>query len=244
MEERAVEPWQESVDSPGGITLWRADSAVSLDFDAPGEKRWNIELAPGLAYLILTGPGRFRCLAGEVRLFPIARESLCCLLAFIDAPGVAAAAPSGVWPLRMLIPMPVSAAAGEKALRYCLIASALSCDEAILPLLTYLRQQESYSLVRFLDRRSNRGDSIAVLGQEYGLSYSHFRRLCRRALGMGVKAAFKRWRAARTLLRVADSGVSFTAAALDSGYCSSSQFSTEVRSLLGRSPRALLAPRF
>lgn len=241
--QQAVEQGYECASAPGTITLWRVDSAAVLEFVAPGEPPWRVALSPLHACLVLAGRGQFRCLGGPVHCVSLPCASLARLLAFVDAPGAPSLLPLAQTP-RLALPLPLAAAAGGKALQYCLLASVLRRETTLQPLLSLLRQQESYSLVRFLDWRACATGSVAALGGEYGLSYSHFRRLCRQALGVGVKAAFKRWRAARALLRVVDGGISLTAAALDSGYSSSSQFSTEVRTLFGRSPRSLLAPRW
>lgn len=102
-----------------------------------------------------------------------------------------------------------------------------------------LRRMECYLLVRFLLSHSNDGESLGVLAKRYGVSYSHFRRLCHRALGGPVKAELKSWRMARSLLDITNGGGSVTEVALKHGYASASHFSSDVRGRVGVSPRGL-----
>ncbi|MGL6148964.1 MAG: helix-turn-helix domain-containing protein, partial [Plesiomonas sp.] len=69
--------------------------------------------------------------------------------------------------------------------------------------------------------------------------YSHFRRLCRHALGSAAKAELRDWRMARSLLDVVEGQENLTQVAIKHGYASSSHFSNEIRELLGVSPRGL-----
>lgn len=107
------------------------------------------------------------------------------------------------------------------------------------PFFTLLRRTEYYALVRFLLTQSLNGGNLHALGESYGVSYSHFRRLCHQALGATTKMELRRWRMARALLDASEEGHSFTEVAFKHGYASSSHFSNEVRALLGVSPRGL-----
>ncbi len=107
------------------------------------------------------------------------------------------------------------------------------------PFFTLLRRTEYYALVRFLLAQSLNGGNLHDLGESYGVSYSHFRRLCHQALGATTKMELRRWRMARALLDASEKGHSFTEVAFKHGYASSSHFSNEVRALLGVSPRGL-----
>jgi AraC-like DNA-binding protein len=101
-----------------------------------------------------------------------------------------------------------------------------------------LRSTEHYKLVRFLlTQPASR--SLRDLSADYGLSYSHFRRLCREALGRGGKAEFQYWRNVRALLDMVDGGGSLTDVALRQGFSSSSHFSDAMKGQFGISPRYL-----
>jgi AraC-like DNA-binding protein len=75
------------------------------------------------------------------------------------------------------------------------------------------------------------------LGERYGLSKSHFNRLCREVLGNGVKHELRLWRATEAMLEVFDRREALTAIAYDHGFSSPSHFSREVKELFGVSPR-------
>lgn len=103
-------------------------------------------------------------------------------------------------------------------------------------LLALLRHNESYLLVRFLLGHTTYYNTLQELGDRYGVSYSHFRRLCSHALGNGAKAELRDWRMARSLLDVAEGQDNLTEVAFKHGYSSSSHFSNDIKELLGVSP--------
>ncbi|WP_332262066.1 helix-turn-helix domain-containing protein [Pseudomonas alkylphenolica] len=102
-----------------------------------------------------------------------------------------------------------------------------------------LRSSEEYRLVHYLLEQGGRQDSLQMLARRYGVSVSHFRRLCRQALGGATKPALRDWRVARALLEVIREGRSLTEVAQNQGYCSSSHLSRDVRELLGVAPSQL-----
>ncbi|TCV96660.1 AraC family transcriptional regulator [Biostraticola tofi] len=106
-------------------------------------------------------------------------------------------------------------------------------------LASFLRRTECYWLIRFLLNESVNNDKLNVLGARYGLSYSHFRRLCRNALGNSAKSELRGWRIARALLDVVEERKSLTAIAMRHGYASSSHLSNDIRDAFGVSPRSL-----
>lgn len=103
-----------------------------------------------------------------------------------------------------------------------------------------LRASESYSLIQFLSDSVTSGEKLRALAGRYGVSVSHFRRLCRSALGGTVKTGLREWRTARAMLAVIDGRCSLTEVALQSGYASSSHFSKEIKELLGVVPSRLV----
>ena len=176
--------------------------------------------------------GAARC--QEVHLLMLAK-----LQAFIDeSQNVEPPAPCGLrWAC-----MPVTDASpfeGRRAAEGWLLGQSLLGDESYVQLVTLLRRTECYWLIRFLLAESLAGGKVQDLGERYGVSCSHFRRLCRSALGHAAKTELRDWRMARSLLEAAQSQKSLTEIALSNGYASSSHFSNEIRVLLGVSPREL-----
>lgn len=106
-------------------------------------------------------------------------------------------------------------------------------------LAVFLRQTECYCLIRFLLNESVNNGKLNVLGARYGLSYSHFRRLCRNALGNSAKNELRGWRIARALLDMVEERQSLTEVAMRYGYASSSHLSNDVRDAFGVSPRGI-----
>jgi AraC-like DNA-binding protein len=105
-----------------------------------------------------------------------------------------------------------------------------------------LRSTEYYKLVQFLLGQPA-SQTMQDLSAIYGLSYSHFRKLCREALGRGGKAEFQQWRNVRAVLDMVDMGEqggSLTDVALRQGFASSSHFSDAMKNQFGISPRYLM----
>ncbi|WP_323118005.1 helix-turn-helix domain-containing protein [Burkholderia alba] len=117
-----------------------------------------------------------------------------------------------------------------------LIARVMDASPDAVPLLAFLRAQESYGLVRFLLSERASPQPVAVLAARYGVSESHFRRLCRQALGRGLKRELRQWRAAQAVLEVVEGRESMTEVAMSNGFASSSHFSREIKELFGISP--------
>ncbi len=121
-----------------------------------------------------------------------------------------------------------------------LLKMALVDDEDYRVLANFLRRTETYSLVSFLYQKGNDGEKLNVLSGKYGVSSSHFRRLCRTALGGSVKSELRDWRLAKAILDVIENRHSLTRVAMEHGYASPSHFSTEAKQILGVSPSHLL----
>ncbi|KPG98651.1 transcriptional regulator [Pseudomonas sp. RIT-PI-q] len=102
-----------------------------------------------------------------------------------------------------------------------------------------LRHNENYWLVRFLLEQGASSEKLTWLAQRYGVSVSHFRRLCRQALGGATKPALRDWRTAQALLSMSLEDRSLTDVALAFGYASSSHFSKEIREQVGFAPSRL-----
>ncbi|MDT4871476.1 Invasion protein InvF [compost metagenome] len=93
--------------------------------------------------------------------------------------------------------------------------------------------------MRFLLEQGTHSEKLTTLAQRYGVSVSHFRRLCRQALGTATKPALRGRRAARALLNMSLQDGSLTDIALELGFASSSHFSKEIRDLVGFTPSSL-----
>jgi AraC-like DNA-binding protein len=138
-----------------------------------------------------------------------------------------------------LLPVAYPSIASERALERWYIAQAMAGSEAWQAFASVLRHTESYGLVRFLLEQGTRSEKLTTLAQRYGVSVSHFRRLCREALGTAAKPALRGWRTAQALLNMSLQEGSLTDVALEFGFASSSHFSKEIRELVGFAPSSL-----
>lgn len=102
-----------------------------------------------------------------------------------------------------------------------------------------LRTSERYWLVRYLLESETNVLSLKELGDKYGLSVAHFRRLSKKALGKSTKEELNNWRLAKALLSLIEDDESITNIALKHGYSSLSHFSCVVKAGYGLSPREL-----
>ncbi|WP_256590937.1 MULTISPECIES: helix-turn-helix domain-containing protein [unclassified Pseudomonas] len=127
----------------------------------------------------------------------------------------------------------------ERALERWYIEQAMDAGVAWQAFASVLRHTESYGLVRFLLEQGTHSEKLTTLAQRYGVSVSHFRRLCRQALGTAAKPALRGWRTAQALLNMSLQDGSLTDVALEFGFASSSHFSKEIRELVGFTPSSL-----
>ncbi|WP_434626717.1 AraC family transcriptional regulator InvF [Chromobacterium sp. CV08] len=198
----------------------------------------TVELPAGRRGLLLLDRLEATVASGRLAFRPLRLEALTKLLAFVDEARDEAQRPCEKrW---ALLPLADDEIWDERrACEYWFLRQVLQPDETFADLLALLRHNESYWLVRFLLAQSAGGDKLQQLGERYGVSYSHFRRLCRNALGSAAKTELRDWRMARSLLDVAEGRDSLTQVALKHGYASSSHFSNEIKGLIGVSPRGL-----
>ena len=118
------------------------------------------------------------------------------------------------------------------------VAQCLAGNSEYLQFARWLRQSERYQLVRFLLREGACGGKLCQLARRYGVSISHFRRLCHNALGGAAKPELRGWRTAQALLAISPHET-LTEIALAFGFSSPSHFSKDIRDLLGVSPSSL-----
>ncbi|WP_236687625.1 AraC family transcriptional regulator InvF [Chromobacterium subtsugae] len=208
---------------------------LALDWASGGE---TLELPAGWRGLLLLDRLELTVLDGGVSFQPLRLEALTKLLSFVDeardAEQQAGERRCGLLPLDE-----DEVWTDRRGCEYWFLRQVLAPSEPFQALLSLLRRSESYWLVRFLLAQSERGDKLQELGERYGVSYSHFRRLCRHALGGAAKTELRDWRMARSLLDVVEGRDSLTQVALKHGYASSSHFSNEIKGLIGVSPRGL-----
>ena len=125
------------------------------------------------------------------------------------------------------------------ALEKWFIKGMLQRDPQHLLLAAVLQKTEIYALVRFLlDNHST--SKLEILEKTYGLSSTHFRRICKKALGGRVKNELMHWRAMKTLLDLLGNDRHYTEVALDHGYDSLSHFSKDIKKIIGIAPSKLL----
>jgi len=169
---------------------------------------------------------------------PIAQAPLVKLQVFIDLGCGAIDRRPGLstW---AALPVTYPQVQSEQALERWYIQQAMAGGEVYDAFASVLRQSESYGLVRFLLEQGTHSEKLSTLAQRYGVSVSHFRRLCRQALGTAAKPALRGWRTAQALLNMSLQDGSLTDVALEFGFASSSHFSKEIRELVGFTPSSL-----
>ncbi|MDO7896733.1 helix-turn-helix domain-containing protein [Pseudomonas citrulli] len=179
-----------------------------------------------------------QCSGGEWQVRPVCAASLVKLQAFFDMSAAFAAKETEAAPWALL-PVAQDVVRAQARLERWYIEQALGGAPGYHAVAHLLRQHESYGLVRFLLEQGTRSEKLNTLAQRYGVSVSHFRRLCRQALGSAAKPALRGWRTAQALLDMSLGNGSLTDVALAFGFASSSHFSKEVRELVGFAPSSL-----
>lgn len=175
---------------------------------------------------------------GELHVLPVCAAPLVKLQAFFDMSDAFASQGTEVAPWAVLPVEDEIVGSGERLERWY-IEQAMGGTPDYHAVANLLRHHESYGLVRFLLAQGTRSEKLQTLAQRYGVSVSHFRRLCRQALGSAAKPALRGWRTAQALLNMSLQGGSLTDVALEFGFASSSHFSKEVRELVGFAPSNL-----
>lgn len=175
---------------------------------------------------------------GRLHSQSIAQAPLMKLQVFIDL-GNALRDPRPCQAPWALLPVAYPSVESERALERWYLTQAMAGGEAWQGFASVLRHTESYGLVRFLLEQGTHSEKLTTLAQRYGVSVSHFRRLCRQALGTATKPALRGWRTAQALLNMSLQEGSLTDVALEFGFASSSHFSREIRELVGFTPSSL-----
>lgn len=181
-----------------------------------------------------------RSSGGELHVTPVCEATLVKLQAFLDMSDALVDAGQRLhaepW---ALLPVAEETVRSPQRLERWYIGQAMSGTPAYHAVAHLLRHHESYGLVRFLLEQGTHSEKLNTLAQRYGVSVSHFRRLCRQALGSAAKPALRGWRTAQALLNMSLQDGSLTDVALEFGFASSSHFSKEIRELVGFAPSSL-----
>lgn len=169
---------------------------------------------------------------------PLCEAPLVKLQAFLDMSDafVDQRADAAPW---ALLPVADEVARSPERFERWYIEQAMGAGVGYQAVANLLRHHESYGLVRFLLEQGTHSEKLNTLAQRYGVSVSHFRRLCRQALGCAAKPALRGWRTAQALLNMSLQDGSLTDVALEFGFASSSHFSKEIRELVGFAPSSL-----
>ncbi|WP_158612391.1 helix-turn-helix domain-containing protein [Erwinia psidii] len=132
----------------------------------------------------------------------------------------------------------------EKTLLKLLVSNMLydemSCTE---DLLSFICSTESYWIAYFLlsqvmdENAESDACKLYNACKMYGVSESHFRKLCHNVFTCGPKKQLRMWRAAHSALQLIEKDNSIAMVAGNNGYSSSSHFSSEIKSFFGITPR-------
>lgn len=195
-------------------------------------------LAPGWQGLLALRPG-LQVVSGNASVLPLSQTNLVKLQFFIDQ-GIAGGAEVACRePWAALSESDIQGQPFSH-LESWYLALALRGHSAYRAFARQLRSGESYLLLGFLLEQGASSEKLQDLARRYGVSVSHFRRLCRQALGGTAKTELREWRTARALLTMVEGIDSLTDIALALGYASSSHFSKEIRELVGVAPSNLV----
>nr|WP_318383151.1 helix-turn-helix domain-containing protein [uncultured Enterobacter sp.] len=103
-------------------------------------------------------------------------------------------------------------------------------------LVRFIRKKESYFLSRYLIQNRCSAEKVQSLCQTYGLSYSYFRKVAKKYLGVSAKTKLSEWRLAQTILDILDGDDSITDIALKNGFSSSAHVCATFKATLGLTP--------
>ncbi|AZC51703.1 Type III secretion thermoregulatory protein (LcrF,VirF) [Pseudomonas chlororaphis subsp. piscium] len=198
--------------------------------------RWC--LAPEWQGLLVLRSG-LQVVSGDAWVLALSQANLVKLQFFIDQ-GVVSEARSACSEPWAMLSEGLARNQSLQDLESWYLALALQGHGAYQAFAHRLRSSESYQLLSFLLEQGSRSEKLQDLARRYGVSVSHFRRLCRQALGGRAKSELRGWRMARALLSMTEGVSSITEVALEFGYASSSHFSKEIRELVGVTPSSLI----
>lgn len=125
-----------------------------------------------------------------------------------------------------------------------LISNTLQPEDRCLgELISFICAMENYWVACFFLAQVMDGDretdtyKIYNAYKDYGVSESHFRKLCHSTFSCGPKKQLRMWRAAQSALQLIEKENSIAMIAGDNGYSSSSHFSSEIKKIFGITPK-------
>jgi len=195
---------------------------------------------PGWRGLLILDPGACHVTAGSALLKTGDISLLAKMQAFLDENrGLEIDTAAEVEPVVSVSGNGMAVLSDRRATEHWFLGKLLCAEPVAGSISALLRRMECYTLVRFLLTYSADKENLRMLAERYGVSYTHFRRLCNYALGCSAKAELNSWRLARSLLEMVEGGGTVTEVALKHGYASGSHFSNDVKGQVGVSPRFL-----
>lgn len=208
-----------------------------LSLIADNEKK-RLVLKPHQSGVLMIKERTLRIEQGALTVFPTNIQALTKLQAFIDTAlqREVVHQKTGAY---FFSAWKIKTCPSHKSFEHWLITLNIQDVVQASPYLALLRSSEHYWLIRYLLENERENFSLKALGEKYGVSVSHFRRLSRSALGNTVKEELCHWRLSRALLDLLESEEKITDVAFRHGYASLSHFSNDVKNALGYSPREL-----
>lgn len=211
------------------------DAARTLCLTAEGDESLLWHLLPGERLLFTSTTGL--SVKGDVRLVPFDLVRILRVLAFFEhCSDIHSIAPSDK-PKLVTYRCSQSIEHPKAAVTWLITAIAAN-DPQLSRFADVWRSLEIYQLVRYVLSHEP-STNVDMLAERYGLSVAHFRRKCRKIFDRPLKQELRILRAARALLEYPQSQQSLTRLAEDNGYASPSHFCSEIKSLVGISPRGL-----
>lgn len=196
-----------------------------------------INIAPSSAGILAVKDAELSVQSGMMTVYPLDLIALAKIQAFIDA----ALKPNVKTPIKnqaVFLPFEYEALPTAQVLEHWLIRENVTGEVEKNTVIAILRSTEWYWLVSYLLNYDNT-PLLKELGEKYGFSQSHFRRLTKLALGNTTKGEMCRWRLTKALFDLIETNDSITAIALNNGYASVSHFSSEFKNIMGFPPREL-----
>lgn len=172
----------------------------------------------------------------NVELLPLSRIAK--LFAFIDAAKIV---PPGNEKYHTLdvepqFVFPTESAKSNDKIETQIINAVLRQDQSLNMLWAAIRAHESYWISSHLLSEISEGNRVEDIRSQYGVSSSHFRRLCKQHLGINAKGQLRAWRVCISVLQIIESDQSLSNIAVNNGYASASHFAKDVKSFFGFTP--------
>ncbi len=176
--------------------------------------------------------------AGEwnIELLPLSRIAK--LFAFIDAAGIVQSG-NEKYHLPDTEPQfifPTESAKSDDKIETQIVNAVLCHDQSLNMLWAAIRAHESYWINSHLLSEMSEGNRVEDMRSQYGVSSSHFRRLCKQHLGINAKGQLRAWRVCIAVLQIIESNQSLSNIAANNGYASASHFAKDVKSFFGFTP--------